>query len=121
MTTAALPALWCARAEDLERFAPSAAQAFRECAQQLTEAQNSIDEKVTLKQASLIGGYSVDALQKMVAAGRVQNVGRKHKPLIKRLEVPIKPRHHRRSLLTKSGRPHNEVSAVVASVTGRSK
>jgi len=48
---------------------------------------------VTLKEAHLIGGYSVDRLQKLVASGALENVGRRHRPRIRRAEVPIKPGH----------------------------
>lgn len=62
------------------RDAPAAAQAFREAADELAEALNGAEETVSLKEAAMLGGYSIDALQRMVACGRIQNVGRKGKP-----------------------------------------
>jgi hypothetical protein len=118
---AALPTQWRARASDLERFAPAAAQAFRECADQLVEAHQSAEESVSLKEASLLGGYSIDALQKMVAAGRLANAGRKGKPRIKRLEVPIKPGHHATFLQDALSGGYVDPTAVVASVKARGK
>jgi hypothetical protein len=46
---------------------------------------------VTLTEAHLIGGYSIDHLQRLVSSGQLQNLGRKGKPRIRRADVPIKP------------------------------
>jgi hypothetical protein len=46
---------------------------------------------VTLRQARELGGYSVDHLQKLVASGHLENIGRKNRPRIRRSDVPIKP------------------------------
>jgi len=51
-------------------------------------------EAVTLKEAQAIGGFSIDHLQRLVASGQIENVGRKHRPRIRRSDVPIKPGHH---------------------------
>jgi hypothetical protein len=51
------------------------------------------DDSVTLTEAHLIGGYSVDRLQKLVASGEIQNVGRRNRPRIRRADVPVKPGH----------------------------
>jgi hypothetical protein len=48
---------------------------------------------VTLKEAHLIGGYSIDHLQRLVASGELENVGRKHRPRIRRRDVPVKTGH----------------------------
>lgn len=50
-------------------------------------------EAVTLKEASLIGGYSIDHLQRLVASQQIENVGRKGKPRIRRGDVPTRPGH----------------------------
>src|SRR5450759_2591969 len=117
---AALLSQWRSRASDLERYAPVAAQAFRDAADELAEALDSAEETVSLKEASILGGYPVDSLQRMVACGRIQNFGRKGKPRIRRAEVPVKPGHGA-FLQGASGGSHIDVSAVVASVTHRSK
>lgn len=111
MILAALLPHWRSRASDLEPYAPAAAQAFRDAADELEEALQSGEESLSLKEASALGGYSVDALQRMVASGRIQNLGRKGKPRISRANVPVKPGF----LLPSSGRRHIDVSAVVAS------
>lgn len=120
VVVAALLSHWRSRASDLERYAPAAAQAFRDAADELAEALDGAEETVSLNEASMLGGYPVDSLQRMVRCGRIQNCGRKGKPRIRRAEVPVKPGHGA-FLLTKSGGIHIEaVSAVVASVTHRS-
>lgn len=48
-------------------------------------------ESVTLREASALGGFSVDWIQHLVAAGQIENVGRKHRPRIRRSDVPVKP------------------------------
>jgi hypothetical protein len=117
----ALSSQWRSRASDLERYSPSAAQAFRDAADELEKVLQNDEETVSLKEASALGGYSGDALQRMVSRGRIRNCGRKGKPRIRRAEVPVKPGHGR-FLLTESGGRHiDAVSAVVASVTHRSK
>lgn len=121
MIVAALLSQWRSRASDLERYAPVAAQAFRDAADELAEALNGAEETVSLKEASMLGGYPVDSLQRMVAQGRIQNFGRKGKPRIRRADVPLKPGHAAADLLDESGRRHIDASAVVASVKARGK
>ena len=120
MMVSGLPAHWRARATELERFAPSAAQAFREAADQLEASLQSVEESVTLKEASALGGYSVDALQRMVAAGRIENAGRKGKPRIRLTQVPTKP-GYTASLQNSNKRGNVQPTAVVASVIAREK
>jgi hypothetical protein len=91
MIVAGLPAHWRERAAELERFAPAASQAFRDAADQLDEALEGAEGSVTLREASRCGGYSIDALQRMVAAGRIENAGRKGRPRIRVRDVPKKP------------------------------
>ena len=62
------------------------------CAEVLSELRElAIDETITLKEASLLGGYSVDHLQRLVRQGTIENVGRKHAPRVRRQDVPTKP------------------------------
>ena len=75
---------------------------------------------MSLKEASTLGGYSTDSLQRMVAAGRIQNCGRKGRPRIRRADVPAKPGHGA-FLLGESGRSYVDPTAVVASVKARGK
>ena len=90
---AALAQRWRTRADDLARFSGPAAEAFRECASELTAALESDDDSVTLLEASRLGGYTTDHLQRLVSKGTLANVGRKYRPRIRRVDVPMKPGH----------------------------
>lgn len=120
MIISALARHWRARAAELERFAPAAAQAFREAADQLQDALQSVEESVTLREAAEIGGYSVDALQRLVASGRIENAGRKGKPRIRIAQVPQKP-GYAGNLQNSKHRGNLQATAVVASVIAREK
>jgi hypothetical protein len=115
----ALSSQW--RASDLERYSPSAAQAFRDAADVLEKTLQGAEDTVSLKEAVMLGGYSAAALQRMVAAERIQNFGRKGKPRIRRADVPLKPGHAAGDLLAESGRSYVDPTAVVASVKARGK
>src|SRR5689334_12602220 len=114
MLVSALPAQWRSRATELERYAPVAAQAFRDAAEELEKTLDATNDSVTLREAAAIGGYSIDALQRLVAQNRIDNVGRKGKPRIRRADVPTKP-GHRGNLPLSSGRRYVTATAVVAS------
>src|SRR5437868_6511997 len=118
MILSALPVYWRARASQLDAFSPPAAQAFREAADLLEESLASAEASVTLKDASVLGGYSVDALQRLVATGRIENAGRKGRPRIRLVHVPRKPGHQ--ALLQNSKHCAKvQPTAVVASVIAR--
>jgi hypothetical protein len=53
--------------------------------------RNSAHDPVTLKEASEIGGYRYDHLSELVREGVIENMGRKGKPLIRRMDIPVKP------------------------------
>lgn len=59
----------------------------------INAAVTANDDAITLREAHRIGGYSVDHLQRLVASGRLENVGRKNRPRLRRTDVPIKPGH----------------------------
>ena len=88
-----LPARWRTTADTLERFAPAAAAAFRDCASELEAAGQDVLDAVTLQEAHQMGGYSVDHLQRLVRRGSIENVGRKGSPRIRRSDVPSRPGH----------------------------
>lgn len=92
MTFADLHATWIARAAELEPYAPGAAEAFRRAARELDDAVREFDEApLTLEQASEVSGYSVDHLARMVREKRIPNIGEKHRPRVRRADVPMKP------------------------------
>jgi hypothetical protein len=83
---------WRTRAAALEAYAPPVAHVLRECAQELEAAQKQAAiDTVSLAEASLIGGFTADALGKMIKDGRIQNYGNKRRPRILRSAVPVKP------------------------------
>lgn len=86
-----LAARWLARADELGPYAPAAAEAFRRAASELELELRDVDDAVTLREASLAGGYSVDHLQRLVAAGKLENIGRRNRPRIRRADIPTKP------------------------------
>ena len=73
-------------------------------------------EAVTLKEASAIGGYSIDHLQRLVAARQLENVGRKGRPRIRRGDVPIKRSHSLQGLHNPTNDVISERRRIVASV-----
>ena len=50
-------------------------------------------EPLTLREAAMLSGYTVDHLQRLVAAGQLENIGRKGRPRIRRGDLPVKPGH----------------------------
>ena len=94
MTLLALIARWRGRQDEWSRLgaAVDGAKVAAEIVgdlEALHRAQLSV--AVTLREASLIGGYSLDHLQRLVAGGQLENVGRKGRPRIRRDDVPVKP------------------------------
>ena len=90
-TLAELQSRWEARRTEHARLGtlvPFAAV----CAEVLSDLRElAVEDTVTLREASLLGGYSVDHLQRLVAQSVITNVGRKGAPRLRRQDVPIKP------------------------------
>jgi hypothetical protein len=59
----------------------------------LRELELADADLLTIQAAAELGGYSEDHLRREIAAGRIPNAGRKHKPAIRRADVPRKPGH----------------------------
>lgn len=53
--------------------------------------RNAAHETVNLTEAAAIGGYEADSIGRMVRQGKIENVGRKNAPRIRRMDVPLKP------------------------------
>jgi len=88
----ALATVWRARADEIRRFAPAAAEAFQEAALQLEQAlRAAAAEPLNLRQAAKESGYSEDHLGRMVKKGKIPNVGRAHAPRVRRGDLPRKP------------------------------
>jgi hypothetical protein len=89
LPVSALPAAWRRRATELERFAPAAATAFLDAAIALESAlRDEAGQVLTLAEASLRSGLSVDRLRHKIAAGEITNAGRKHAPRIRAADLP---------------------------------
>jgi hypothetical protein len=96
-----LPARWRADADILRRRgAVPQAEALESCAVELEafEQERQLEafeqerqlEALTLEQAVIESGYSYSALEKMVRAGQLQNVGIRGKPRVRRGDLPRK-------------------------------
>lgn len=84
---------WRTRADELGRFAPAAAEAFRAAADELEAAlATAEDEALDLTTASLESGYAARTLREHIARGKVPNAGSKHRPRIRRGDLPRRTR-----------------------------
>jgi hypothetical protein len=84
-----LPSRWRLQADQLERFAPAAATAFRDAAAELEAALRAeADELLSLSEAAELSGYSVDHLRHLVADGAIPQAGRRGKPKVRRGDLP---------------------------------
>ncbi len=94
MTPSDLAARWRVEAAVLRRRGADHQGAVLEsCASDLEQwAREHELEALTLEQAELESGYTYSALQKMVAAGRLLNVGEPHRPRVRRGDLPKKAR-----------------------------
>ena len=87
---------WRSRAEELEPYSPSAAQAFRQAAVELEESlRSSAEEELTLSEAASASGYAPRTLREKLGNGEIANAGRKGSPRIKRADLPVRPRRSR--------------------------
>jgi hypothetical protein len=84
---------WEARRREAERLGAMVplATVAAEVLHDLAELMPDDDAPLSLAQAAQESGYSVDRLQKLVAAGTIPNAGRKGKPAIRRSDLPRKP------------------------------
>lgn len=89
MLTSDLSAAWRARAAELRRYAPAAAEAFEAAAEELAAALiEGEGELLTLAEASRESGYSERRLREKLSNGDLPQAGRKHAPRIRRGDLP---------------------------------
>lgn len=66
----------------------------RLCKQHAAEIEAALrakgDESLSLAEAARESGYSTDHLRHLVAAGTIPNVGRRHRPQVRRADLPRK-------------------------------
>jgi hypothetical protein len=91
---------WREEAEVLRRYASDGqAEVVERLATELEAAVEGWQlEELTLEQAQKETGFAYSTLQRMVAEGRIPNAGDRHKPRIRRQDLPKKPAHHERRL-----------------------
>jgi hypothetical protein len=91
MIPAELPATWRSRADELRPYAPGAAEAFARAAAELDAAMaEAADAPLTLAEAVAESGYSERRLRELLSEGAIPNAGRKHRPRIRRADLPRK-------------------------------
>lgn len=88
-----LAAAWRAQAATLRAYgAEPQAVAVERCVAELEAALAAdADATLTLAEAVVASGVPERTLRAMLADGRVPNAGRKHKPLIRRADLPRRP------------------------------
>lgn len=92
MTPAELVTAWRDRAHELEPYAEGAARAFEAAAEELERALSASDNPLlTLEQARERSGYHRESLARMVRQGRLRNFGTPRRPLVRALDLPMKP------------------------------
>jgi hypothetical protein len=87
-----LSACWRRLAASLRPYAPAAALAYEQAADELNatlEAQQNAP--LTLSEAARESGFSADHLGRLVREGRIPNAGRPHAPRIRRADLPRRP------------------------------
>ena len=83
---------WRNRADDHRRYAPPVAAALDDVVSELEEEDRERGEKaLTLAEAAKESGYSAGHLGRLIAEGRIENVGKKGAPRIRRGDLPRKP------------------------------
>lgn len=92
MLPANLPAAYRRKADALERYAPAAAEAFREAAELAQAALHESEmEALTLETAEPESGYTRGHLRRLIAEGKIPNHGTEEDPRILRRDLPRKP------------------------------
>ena len=89
---------WRARAADLGRFAPPAAEAFSAAAEELEQAlKESADayenELLNPRRGSSESGYSAAHLRRLMRDGVIPNEGTAERPMMRRKHLPRRPGH----------------------------
>ena len=77
--------------------------------------QEGADELLSIRQAAELSGYSVEHLARTVRNGGIPNSGRRNKPLIRRGDLPRKPK----SLLASADEKAYDAAADARSLMSR--
>jgi hypothetical protein len=84
---------WRREADSFERRGQtSPAAMLRSCAEDLEyyEVKRGLEE-LTLKEAAKESGYSTSQLARQISDGKLENVGKKGAPRVRRCDLPMKP------------------------------
>ena|SRR5690349_17519420 len=87
-------AKWIARRDEYKRLSASvdAATLCEDVVADLEALVQDDDERaVTLVEAAERSGYSADHLGRLIRLGKLRNVGRKNRPLLRVSELPVRP------------------------------
>ncbi|MET0400035.1 MAG: hypothetical protein ABW277_24810 [Longimicrobiaceae bacterium] len=92
-TPADLPDQWRALAAKQRQLGAEAqAHTLEYCAAELREVLRATSgELLSLRQAAEESGYSTEHLGRLMREGKIQNCGRKARPLLRRSDLPVKP------------------------------
>jgi hypothetical protein len=84
---------WTADEELLREYgANEAADAVRHCRHDLDAWwRERLLDKLTIAEAADYSGHAYDTIQRKLASGEIQNVGRKGSPKVRRCDLPCKP------------------------------
>jgi excisionase family DNA binding protein len=105
MTLDELALRFKARADDLVRFSPPAAEAFRECALELERfARSHDDETLSREEAASLMGVHPDSISRLIRKGKLRNVGTARRPRIRRADLPARGARPARRTLAVVGR-----------------
>lgn len=88
-------ARWSAREAEWSRLGASvngSALAAEVIADLERIAASNGDDELTLSDASALSGYSSDHLSRLIREGKLENLGRKGAPRIRRADLPIRPK-----------------------------
>ena len=97
---------WRDRAGHLRRYAPEVAAAWEDAATELEEHDHRHgQEELTRDEAAKESGYTPDHISRLIAEKRIKNVGRKGKPLVRRGDLPRKPKPAERTPRLENGDP----------------
>lgn len=86
---------WSIRREEFSRLGAQVdgAKVIDEFLTDLAETSRvEADQLLSIREAARLSGYSVEHLARSVRCGRIPNSGRKNKPLIRRNDLPQKPK-----------------------------
>lgn len=93
-TRRALIDRWLERREALAKYGAlvDGARLLSECINDVEALfSGDTEEELSLTQAAQYSGYSEDHIGRLIRSGALPNVGRKHRPRVRRADLPRKP------------------------------